>query len=43
MAPPIKTKLRAAHALLQQGSFNEALEACEEVLKATGPSYEALL
>lgn len=43
MAPPVKTKLKAAHALLQQGSFTEALNACEELLKATGPSYEALL
>lgn len=42
MVPTSKAKLKSAHGLLQQGNFNGALEACEDLLKA-GPSYEALL
>ena len=42
MVPTSKAKLKAAHGLLQEGNFNGALEACEELLTA-GPTYEALL
>lgn len=40
---PPKAKVKALRELYQQGRFEEAFEACEQLLKSNGPSYDILV